>query len=517
MFWAMPLQGFTGLTTLRVTGRFGVHASTSLRGFSTSNPSASRVWTSSCWRIVSAARGTSGAACYSLRASARARAAKTGFSLLAQPPGAMARRVDAAPLLRHLGVAAAPPRRPPATTSKVQPEEQARPPSQDFRPLADFPLVGSAEYAQADDYTRDRAREAANWWRAYARWDALGADTSPADADPSDTSPAIVLQEFPEPEAPEPSAIPLPRMLVAGAPQPPPPWAQWALPCRPGPQPHAPRAPLTWPWPQPGRLTLPRPAFGGRKAAPARARAGLSAKYAPPLAASLVQPTAPPSCPVPEPHGPPRPHEPPALHLRGGPAGRQKEVQSPRRSEDAGIVRSSSTAGSPGSHFALGAAVRGGAHPPSDEGSLEAPGLRLLHMSSLHALGFRARGSSGSAAADAALLVPGLSESAAASASATASALRAAGSRATPANRSDAQVDPQAALRALAKSRSLRRLERDVEAGAGSMKALKRRARGRERAEVHRGSQRGTSDFERIDGATLGRGALRKVSCSSGG
>ena len=40
-------------------------------------------------------------------------------------------------------------------------------------------------------------------------------------------------------------------------------------------------------------------------------------------------------------------------------------------------------------------------------------------------------------------------------------------------NRSDAQTDRQAALRALAKSRFLRRLERDVAAGAGLMKALK--------------------------------------------
>ena len=53
-------------------------------------------------------------------------------------------------------------------------------------------------------------------------------------------------------------------------------------------------------------------------------------------------------------------------------------------------------------------------------------------------------------------------------------------------NRSAAQADPEAALRALAKSRSLRRLARDVG-------ALKRRARGRERAEVHRGSQKGSS------------------------
>ena len=114
-------------------------------------------------------------------------------------------------------------------------------------------------------------------------------------------------------------------------------------------------------------------------------------------------------------------------------------------------------------------------------------------MSSLHALGTRTRGSSGSAAADAAHLVPGLSVSAAANAAAAASALKSAGELATPASRADAQTDPDAALRALAKSRSLRRLERDVAAGAGPMKALKRRARARGRAEVHRGPQRGTS------------------------
>ena len=114
-------------------------------------------------------------------------------------------------------------------------------------------------------------------------------------------------------------------------------------------------------------------------------------------------------------------------------------------------------------------------------------------MSSLHALGTRTRGSSGSAAAGAANLVPGLSVSAAANAAAAASALKSAGERATLVSRSDAQTDPEAALRALAKSRFLRRLEREVAAGAGSMKALKRRARARERAEVHRGSQRGTS------------------------
>ena len=413
----------------------------------------------------------------------------------AQPSGVMARRVDAAPLLRHLGVAAAPPLGPPPTTSKAQPKAPARPPtwptlSQDFRPLNDFPLVGSPEYEQADDYTRARAREAANWRRAYARWAAVVGDTFPADASPSDTSPAIILEEFPEPEAPERSAIPLPRMLVSAGPRPPPPRP---LPGGPGLQPLPPRPPPIWPWPQPGPLTLPRPAFGGRKAAPARARAGLSAKYAPPVAASLDRPAVPPSRPVPETRGLPPPHEPPALHLRGDPASRPKGAHSPLRLEDAESVHSSSITCGPGSDFALRATGKGGAHPPSDEGHLEAPGLRLLRMSSLHVLGSRTRGSSGSAFADAAHLVPGLSASAAASAAATASALRTAGDRATPVNRSDAQAEPQAALRALAKSRSLRRLERDVEAGAGSMKALKRRARARERAEVHRGSQRGTS------------------------
>ena len=156
-------------------------------------------------------------------------------------------------------------------------------------------------------------------------------------------------------------------------------------------------------------------------------------------------------------------------------------------------MHSSSTSSGPGSVFALGAAGEGGTCPLPDESHLEAPGLRLLRMSSLHSLGSRTRGSSGSAAADAAHLVPGLSASAAASAAAAASALRSAGELATPVSRSDTQTDPQAALHALAKSRPLRRLERDVAAGAGSMKALKRRARARECAEVRRGSQRGTS------------------------
>ena len=319
----MPLRGFTGLTTIRAIGRFGVHASTRLRGSPTSSPSASRAWTSSCSRIASAARGTSGAACYVLLAGVGS-SEGSGDGGLAQPPGAMARRFDAAPLLRHLGVAAATPPRPPATTSKAQPKGRARSPSQDFRPLADMPLFGSPEYEQADDYTRARAREAANW-RGLRALDVYGSpDTSPADASPTDTSPAIVFEEFPEPGAPEPSAIPLPRMLVASAPQPPSPRA---LPGWPWPQPYTPRAPLTWPWPQPGPLALPRPAFGGRKAALARARAGLFAKYAPPLAAAPDQPTAPPSRPVPEPRGPPRLHEPLALHLRGGPAGRQNQKE----------------------------------------------------------------------------------------------------------------------------------------------------------------------------------------------
>ena len=156
-------------------------------------------------------------------------------------------------------------------------------------------------------------------------------------------------------------------------------------------------------------------------------------------------------------------------------------------------MHSSSTSSGPGSDFALGAAGEGGTRPLPVESHLGALGLRLLRMSSLHALGTRTRGSSGSAAADAAHLVPGLSISAAANAAAAASALKSAGERAIPVNRSDAQTDPQAASRALAKSRSLRRLERDIAEGAGSMKALKRRARARERAEVHRGSQRGTS------------------------
>ena len=94
--------------------------------------------------------------------------------LFAQPSGAMARRVDAAPLLRHLGVAAAPAPGPepapglvpaltsagaPATTSKAQPRAPSRPliPSQDFKSLNDFPLVGTPGYERADDYVNARS------------------------------------------------------------------------------------------------------------------------------------------------------------------------------------------------------------------------------------------------------------------------------------------------------------------------------------------------------------------------
>ena len=80
----MLLRGFTGQTTPRVTGRFGAHASTSLRGFPNSSPSAFRVWTSCCSQTVSVVRGTYGATCFFLRVSARGRAAKLGISL--SPP-----------------------------------------------------------------------------------------------------------------------------------------------------------------------------------------------------------------------------------------------------------------------------------------------------------------------------------------------------------------------------------------------------------------------------------------------
>ena len=274
-------------------------------------------------------------------------------------------------------------------------------------------------------------------------------------------------------------------------------------------------APPVWPWRRSGPLTLPRPAFGGRKAAPARAREGLTAKYAPPPAVPSDRRAVSPNRPAPELRGLPLPpHAPPGLHLFNYLASRASDARPPLLIEDAEGVHSSSTSSGPGSVFALGAAGEGGTRPLRGEDYLEAPGLRLLRMSSLHALGARIRGSSGSAAVDAAHLVPGLSVSAAANAAAAASALKSAGERATPMSRSDAQTDPEAAPRALAKSRSLRRLEHDVAAGAGSMKALKRRARARERAEVHRGSQRGTSSAmtERRSAD-----ALRKVCRDSGG
>ena len=75
---------YLGQTTPCVTGRFGARASTSPRGFPNSSRSAFRVSTSSFSRIVSAVRGTFGAACFSLRVSARARATKLGASL--SPP-----------------------------------------------------------------------------------------------------------------------------------------------------------------------------------------------------------------------------------------------------------------------------------------------------------------------------------------------------------------------------------------------------------------------------------------------
>ena len=153
----------------------------------------------------------------------------------------------------------------------------------------------------------------------------------------------------------------------------------------------------------------------------------------------------------------------------------------------------SPAAGGPGSAFALGAAGGAGERQRPGDALLEPPGLRLLRMSSLHALGARVRGSSGSSAADAAHLVPGLSPGATAFAASAAAGLRAAAQQAAPLDRAAAKADPESAARALAKARSLRRLARDVEAGAGSLKALKRRARGRERAEVHRGSRRDSS------------------------
>ena len=86
-------------------------------------------------------------------------------------------------------------------------------------------------------------------------------------------------------------------------------------------------------------------------------------------------------------------------------------------------------------------------------------------------------------------LVPGLSGPAAAAAATAASALREAGSRAVRPGREKAKADPLAAARALAKARPQRRLA----AKAASLKALKRRAHGRERAEHHRATQAAAS------------------------
>ena len=92
----------------------------------------------------------------------------------------------------------------------------------------------------------------------------------------------------------------------------------------------------------------------------------------------------------------------------------------------------SPAASGPGSAFALGAAGGAGDGQQAGGALLEPPGLRLLRMSSLHALGARVRGSTGSAAADAAHLVPGLAAGAIASAASAAAGLRAAGLQAAP-------------------------------------------------------------------------------------
>ena len=164
-----------------------------------------------------------------------------------------------------------------------------------------------------------------------------------------------------------------------------------------------------------------------------------------------------------------------------------------RRQEAAATWRAafaSPAPGGPGSAFALGAS--GERQRP--EGVLsEPPGLRPLRMSSLHALGSRVRGPTGCAASDAALPVPDWATEATAAAAAAAAGLRTAAQQAAPLGHAAAQADSESVARALAKARSLRRLARDVEAGAGPLKALKRRARGRERAEVHRGSLRESS------------------------
>ena len=169
------------------------------------------------------------------------------------------------------------------------------------------------------------------------------------------------------------------------------------------------------------------PRSGDAKLRPLGPEPACPAKYAPLVTAPSDRRAVSPNRPIPELRGPPPPHAPPGPHLRNYLANRAKDAQTPLRLEDAESVHSSSNTSGPGSDFALGAAGKGEARQLPDESHLEAPGLRLLRMSSLHALGSRARGSSGSAAADAARLVPGPSASAAASAAAAASALRSAG------------------------------------------------------------------------------------------
>ena len=219
----------------------------------------------------------------------------------------MARRVDAAPLLRHLGLAATPTTGPGlapepfptpspgplATTSKARPKEPAR------RSSSSVSSPGSSRPPPpAGD------QEVAAWWRVRALPAALreGQVTSPVWDVLSDTSSVDDVAAAPLPSAPPPSAVPLPRLLPLASLRPPPlrPPSFHARPR--GPPPHAPPA---WPRGQPGLPTLPRPAFGGRKAAPARAREGLTAKFALPPA---VRPRMiPPSRPLSELRGPPHP------------------------------------------------------------------------------------------------------------------------------------------------------------------------------------------------------------------
>ena len=84
---------FAGLTVSsaddpRVTGRFGAHASSCLRGFRSSRRSAFSVSSSTSLRLVSASGGTSGVSCCFLRVSARARAPMLSFPLSPQRDGA---------------------------------------------------------------------------------------------------------------------------------------------------------------------------------------------------------------------------------------------------------------------------------------------------------------------------------------------------------------------------------------------------------------------------------------------